>query len=159
MAVSLLSTPMYWVLNLVICILYPACKTFAHLFPAVVGLEPSPSGEDPRQNCGLYAHYLFYWTIYYVYWWVEYTLLSFLMPYVPLFYEAKLLLFFWLTSDHFKGSGYVYHRYVMKEVLHMCNLAIKEVDEKLDVRNKKSLTDVAKHVGSIEDVNFRSMEC
>ncbi|GIX66298.1 HVA22-like protein, putative [Babesia caballi] len=134
---------MYWVVNLAICVLYPGFTTFTHLFHGVLG-DSSVVGDDPRSNCGLYAHHLLYWTVYFLFLKFETYFLVYLIPYLPFFYEMKILVFFWLASDHFKGAGYLFHRHVMTHVLHTSTALKTELDAKLDARHRKTLSDLSR---------------
>ncbi|KAK1934892.1 putative membrane protein [Babesia divergens] len=158
MAISLLSTPTYWILSAVICVLYPGYTTFAHLYCGALGWQEKNGNEDPRSNCGLLAHHIFYWAVYYVFFKLETSFMAFIVPFIPFFCELKLLVFFWLVSEHFKGAGYLFHHYAMKYVLQGSKAALREIDEKLDMRNKKTLMDLSKHLGSISEVTMDGME-
>ncbi|EDO06778.1 uncharacterized protein BBOV_IV004170 [Babesia bovis T2Bo] len=158
MVFSLLPRPVLSILNLAICVLYPGYHTFAHLYHGILNSENKKNADDPRLNSGLISHYIFYWTIYFLYVKLEASALVYVSPYIPSFYEMKLLAFYWLASDHFKGAGYLFHRYVMKNLLHTSNIVRNEIDNKLDARHRKTLNDIVSKLGSIEDVNFVSME-
>ncbi|GFE53627.1 TB2 HVA22 domain-containing protein [Babesia ovis] len=158
MAVSLFPRPVLLILNLAICVLYPAYLTFAHLYSSVLHNQHKAESEDHRHNSGLIAHYIAYWTIYVLFSKLESYALAYIIPIIPFFYEAKLLSFFWLASEQFKGAGYLFHRYGMKNLLHSANLLRSELDNKLDARHRKTLTDIAHQMGSIDDVKLSSME-
>ncbi|ORM39806.1 uncharacterized protein BXIN_0171 [Babesia sp. Xinjiang] len=158
MALTLLSSPINWILNIAICVLYPAYLTFMHLYHGVLHDTPKDGAEDPRMNSGLIAHYIQYWTIYVLFVKLEAYALSYVVPYIPFFYEAKLVTFYWLGSDHFKGAGYLFHRYVMKNMMNMVKVLRNEMDTKLDARHRKTIIELSHHLGSVDDVKFTNME-
>ncbi|CDR95949.1 HVA22-LIKE domain containing PROTEIN,putative [Babesia bigemina] len=158
MAISLLSTPTYWVLNLALCVLYPGYKTFTHLYHGLLSGHDDASAEDPRTNCGLFAHHILYWTIFFLFLKLETYFLVYLIPYFPMFYELKLLAFYWLSSYEFKGAGYLFHRFVMRHMLHTSRLIQQELDTKLTPSHRKMISDIGRHLGSVEDVQFANAE-
>ncbi|XP_954395.1 uncharacterized protein TA21180 [Theileria annulata] len=176
------STNLYRLLNLLLCQLYPAYRTFLFLYKnnnyAVTTSHPptnsgntttdttphtarestESAGTDPVKNdrrlgerelcreavskesylkCVYTAHHLLYWAMYLTNSYFE-SLLPFLKL-LPLYKEAKLVFFFWLGSDHFKGAGYLYHTYLQKLLLNLSDYLTNFFNTRLDNATRENL--------------------
>eukprot|EP01071_Lankesteria_metandrocarpae_P002476 Lankesteria_metandrocarpae@DN2352_c0_g1_i1.p1 len=93
MAVAII--PYIHALSFVAQVLYPLSVTVSTV------LEKSTSYPEVVQ-------WSMYWIIYSLWNAVQNNLLFFVADYCPLFYEMKLLVFFWLVHPEFKGAGWLW---------------------------------------------------
>ncbi|EAN33582.1 TB2/DP1 HVA22 family protein [Theileria parva strain Muguga] len=178
----LLSNSLYRVLNLLLCQLYPAYKTFLFLYKSNNYYAASPNhpltnsgntttdttphtaregsegagneqvktdgrlgerelcreavSKESNLKCVYTAHHLLYWAMYLTNSYFE-SLVPF-MKRLPLYKEAKLVFFFWLGSDHFKGAGYLYHTYLQKLFLNVSDYLMNFFNTHLDNATKEN---------------------
>ncbi|KAF7847871.1 hypothetical protein BT93_L2494 [Corymbia citriodora subsp. variegata] len=85
----------------VLMLLYP-------LYASVMAIE-SPSKIDDEQ-------WLAYWILYSFLTLLE-MLLQPLLEWIPIWYDAKLILAAWLVLPQFKGAAFLYERFVREHIL------------------------------------------
>ncbi|UKK00238.1 hypothetical protein MACK_000308 [Theileria orientalis] len=144
MVVSFISPRLYWFLNLGVCQLYPGYRTFLYLYGRRVGL--TTSSENTVLKGVYYAHHFVYWAIYLLHSYAE-SLFPF-HKVVPFYYELKLLFFYWLGSEHFKGAGYLFQTYFGTLVNHASAKLRSLLDTSLDDKTKDAVSDFLKNLGS-----------
>ncbi|UKJ87826.1 hypothetical protein MACJ_000266 [Theileria orientalis] len=148
MAVSFISPRLYWFLNLGVCQLYPGYLTFLYLYGKRVGL--TTSSENTVLKGVYFAHHFVYWAIYLLHSYVE-SLFPF-HKVVPFYYELKLLFFFWLGSDHFRGAGYLFQTYFGTLVNHASAKLRSLLDTSVDNKTKDAVSDFLKNLGSFGEL-------
>ncbi|XP_057417871.1 HVA22-like protein e [Lotus japonicus] len=84
----------------VVTLLYP-------LYASVVAMESTSKLDDDQ--------WLAYWILYSILTLVEMVLQP-LLQWLPIWYDAKLLLVAWLVLPQFKGAAFVYERFVKHHI-------------------------------------------
>lgn len=105
MGFYLLPKRLMHILNIICCLILPGVETHNLLLN-----RKKTINEEQVQ----YIHFLTYWFIYSIYSYIESSLLVHIIHYIPLYYELKLILFYWLYSDTFQGAGYIYFKFIEK---------------------------------------------
>ncbi|SOV81508.1 HVA22-like protein, putative [Plasmodium sp. gorilla clade G3] len=105
MGLHILPKNIMHLVNMIICIICPALKTYNLLIN-----KKEKATEDTLQ----YIHFLTYWILYSFYTYFESAFIVKLMNVVPFYGELKIMFFFWLYSDTFQGAGYLYFKFIEK---------------------------------------------
>eukprot|EP00920_Eleutheroschizon_duboscqi_P007687 GHVT01017546.1.p1 GENE.GHVT01017546.1~~GHVT01017546.1.p1 ORF type:complete len:196 (+),score=14.74 GHVT01017546.1:277-864(+) len=86
------------------------------------------------------VHFLIYWILFGLWMSIEGHLPSSALQSIPLFYEIKCILFFWLGSAKFKGAGWLWFALLESDVRDFHDQAIEWLQSRLPPPVKDTLT-------------------
>ncbi|CCF73384.1 hypothetical protein BMR1_02g01100 [Babesia microti strain RI] len=145
MSLSFMTPLIFSVLNFLVCVFYPAIDTFSYLYKDEIknmgDKYANTSIVSQPSHSSLYAHFIVYWIIYFSTQFIEYLFFTTILVFIPLYYEIKLLTFFWLGSSHFKGAGYLYLTYLKTLIKDLLRIGENKLEEMVGPQSYSQIKD------------------